>query len=495
MQSRWDVLIVASCVVLSLHSSLVAQDPMQPVQATHSLAGDGELRRRALFGAQFGNVTPEVRERQRLTAEGGVQIERVFPDTSAATADLKVGDVILTVNDSKVTGLPAITEMLAPLRAGEVISVEVVRDGVSRNLRVALKEMPREKGDGYDVIYSAVNSHGARLRTILTRPKAEGRHAVVMLLQGGNACFSIDDPVGEPFGFTRIARGLAKQGFVTLRIERPGCGDSEGGPLIDVDFETELDGYKEALRWCKTLDFVDADNVFLFGHSMGGIMAPLIASEIPVRGIAVYGTASGTWFESVFEQRRRLAAVDGTKAEDVDREMLRQVKLLYPLLVEMKTPREIRDQNPDLPPGFLEQWIKDDKYVLGRHYRFNHQLAAKNLGEAWTKVARANLLASGNATVPAEPVHTRVLAIWGTSDWMTTRAQQAWVAEIVNRVAPGSAKFVALDAIDHFFFRTDSPAASYRIFKPSGDPIVAEFNPAILATLCGWFDEVQGKRP
>jgi len=47
----------------------------------------------------------------------------------------------------------------------------VVRDGVKAEKRVTLEEMPREKGEGYDVIYNAVTSRGARLRTIVTRPK------------------------------------------------------------------------------------------------------------------------------------------------------------------------------------------------------------------------------------------------------------------------------------------------------------------------------------
>ena len=260
---------------------------------------EGELRRRAMFGAQLAPVTKEVRDRQKLDGDGGVVLEKVFPGTSAADAEFKAGDVILAIGGAKVTGIPMFLERVAKARAGDVLTLDVVRDGVKAEKRVTLKEMPREKGDGYDVIYGSVTSHGARLRTIVTRPKAEGRHPAVMLLQGGHTCFSIDNPVGQPTGFTWIARDLARHGYVTMRVERPGCGDSEGGPLRDVDFDTELDGYKQALRALKQLDFVDADNVFLFGHSQGGIMAPLMAVEVPVRGIAVYGTVSGAWFESM----------------------------------------------------------------------------------------------------------------------------------------------------------------------------------------------------
>jgi hypothetical protein len=400
-------------------------------------------------------------------------LEKVFPDTSAADARFKAGDVVLAVNGTGVAGIPDFLKKVEESRAGDVLVLEFVRAAVRSEQRVTLKEMPREKGDGYEVTYSFVTSHGARLRTIITRPKGEGRHPAVMLLQGGHTCFSIDNPVGTPFGFTWVARNVAQHGYVTMRVERPGCGDSEGGPLRDVDFETELDGYKEALRALKEMEFVDPERVFLFGHSAGGIMAPLMAVEIPVRGIAVFGTASGTWFESVFGQRRRLATLDGTSAAEVDQELLAQARFWYPLLVEKKTPREILEKAPELKEL---GWIVDDKYVGERLYTYHHQLADQNLAKVWSKVAAA------------DPV-PRVLAMWGKSDWLSTQSQHTWIAEVVNRVKPQSASFVALDATDHFFLRTATPEESYRYFKPVKGMPPTEFSRPVVDTLLGWLDE------
>src|SRR5262249_22707346 len=298
------------------------------------------------------------------------------------------------------------------------------------------------------------------------------------------------------FGFTWVARSLARHGYVTMRVERPGCGDSEGGPLRDVDFDTELDGYKEALRALKRLDFVDADNVFLFGHSQGGIYAPLLAVEIPVRGIAVLGRASGGGIEGILGQRRRLAMLDGTNPAEVDREVRDQARFWYPLLVEKKTPRESREQHSELPKRVWEQWVTDDKYVADRHYTFYHQGAEKNLAEAWGKVAATRLPVGRKDGPPkgsAEPPQPRVLAMWGTSDWLVDREGNAWIAEIVNRVKPGNGTFVALDATDHFFLRTSSPEESYRYFKPVKGMPPTEFSRPVVDTLCAWLDETVGR--
>jgi pimeloyl-ACP methyl ester carboxylesterase len=266
-----------------------------------------------------------------------------------------------------------------------------------------------------------------------------------------------------------------------MRAERPGCGDSEGGPLREVDFDTELAGNREALLALKRLDYVDAERVFIFGHSMGGIMAPLLAAQTPVRGIAVFGTASGTWFESVFGQRRRLASLDGTDAAEADREILRQARFWYPLLVERKTPREILEKDSELAKL---GWVKDDKYVGDRTYKFHHQLADKSLAEAWSKVAATRLSVGGKEAFP------RVLAIWGTSDWLATKDQATWIAEVVNRVQPGQASVATPDSVDHFFNRAASPEESYLIWKAARP---GEFHPAFLDTLRGWLDETAGK--
>ena len=484
------VLLTAVAAVFGFTDPLRADDQAGSIGSTPVTAPDGGLRRRAMFGAQFGSVSPDIQQRQKLNDGHGLVIQRILPGTSAADAGFEVGDVILAVGGVDVPDFAAFLERMAGARAGDVVTFEVVRDGRRDERPVTLREMPREKGDGYDVLYASVTSHGARLRTIVTRPADGERHPAVLLLQGGHTCFPIDNAVGEPSGFMRIAQDLARHGYVTLRVERPGCGDSEGGPLRDVDFNVELDGYIEALRALKQLDSVDADQVYLFGHSMGGIMAPLIAVQSPVRGIVVYGTTADTWFESVFAQRRRLAALDGTKPAEVDGEILAQLRFFYPLIVERKTPLQILETVPELPRRIWDAWVTDDRYVYGRRYSFYHQIADRNLTDAWSRVASTRLPAG--ADTPAAAVHPRVLSIWGTADWVGTRAASAWIAEVVNRVQPGHGSFVALDSIDHGFFRAATFEESYRYFQPGEGGPFGQFNPDILVVLRSWLAQSSG---
>ena len=51
------------------------------------------------------------------------------------------------------------------------------------------------------------------------------------------------------------------------------------------------------LNYSLKMPEIDSENIFLFGHSLGGVTAPLIAAEVPVRGIINYGSVATTWYE------------------------------------------------------------------------------------------------------------------------------------------------------------------------------------------------------
>jgi len=133
--------------------------------------------------------------------------------------------------------------------------------------------------------------------------------------------------------------------------------------------------------------------------------------------------------------------------------------------------------------------VTDDKYVADRPYTFHYEVADKNVTEAWTRFATT--LPTGDATKAAHP---RVLTMWGTSDWVVDRGGGEWIAEVVNRTAPGHGRFVVLDSIDHQFFRTASQQESYRILTGSAGAPPRVFNAVFLDTLRAWLQELGDRR-
>jgi dienelactone hydrolase len=426
----------------------------------------GELKRGAFFGAKVAPVPDEQRDRLKLEAGAGTLIEEVIPGSTAEAAGFKSGDVLLSLDGAKLAGPGEFVQALAGRKSGASIALSFRRGDETRTAKVALKGRPLETSDAYEILYDSVPSRGGRLRTIITRPKGQGKHPALFLIQGVGT-FSIDNPVGPLASYRTIADDFSRRGFVTLRVDKPGCGDSEGGPTRDVDFDTELDGYRQALKMLKARSDVDPERVFVFGHSMGGVMAPLLATDIPVKGIIVFGTLVRTWTEYMLENTRRQMELADSDPSTIDRALRLDAALLTYLNSEKLSPKVIAERYPHLRER-VEQSITEDKYFVDRSLTFFRQLADKNLGGAW------------------ESFGGHVLAIWGKADFVSNEDDHALIARIVNRDHPGQGTFLAFDGIDHGFNRAGSRRDS---FERSQSRQPGEFNPAILEACRAWVEK------
>jgi len=242
-------------------------------------APDGGLPRRPALGVGLG------------PADGGAVVTAVLPGSAAEADGLKTGDVIRTVDGSPVRVPADIIASVARHRAGETLQLEIARAGTPAPHAVRLGSLLRETMPGVTFEYGAVAlADGSRLRTIVTVPEAErSRRPAVLLLPGGG-CGSVDTPMAPDVAQPGLMRTLAARGYVTMRVEKSGVGDSSGPACDTIGYFQELDGYRAALAALKRHPAVDADRVSLLGISLGGVFAPVLANESSVRGIVVYGT-------------------------------------------------------------------------------------------------------------------------------------------------------------------------------------------------------------
>ncbi len=457
-------MLTALALSVFMTVSSTASIPALPLGVAAEPAG--ELPRGGFFGTKVIPVSDELRERFKLEEGTGALIDEVIPGSTAEAAGFKAGDVLLALNGTKVAGPGALVQAIGGHKAGAELTIELRRGDDLRKEKVTLKARPYEKSDAYEIVYDEVASRAGRLRTIVTRPKGEGKHPALFLIQGIGLA-SIDNPVGALSSYKSIVDDFSRHGFVTLRVDKPGCGDSEGGPARDVDFDTELDGYRQALKMLKARGDVDADRVFIFGHSMGGVMAPLLAVDVPVRGIVVYGTITRTWTEYWLENLRRQMELADADPSAIDHDVRAEAALATYLYAEKKSPKEIIERYPHLRER-IAQSITEDRYFFDRSLTFYRQLAEKNLGSAW------------------ESFGGHALAIWGKADFVSNEDDHALIARIVNRDHRGHGTSLAMDGIDHGFNRADSRRASFERGQ-SRQP--GEFNPAILEIARAWAEK------
>lgn len=209
-----------------------------------------------------------------LFSEPGI-VQEVVPGSAAEQAGIQPNDVIVSIDS-------------LPLTIGKHVTVKIKRGGSESTLEAIAKEYPRETSTDYDTIYGSVKIAAGRLRTIVTKPHGNGRFPAVFIVQGGG-CVSVDN---IPHNWTNdLVRELTTHGYATMRVDKPGAGDSEGGPCNSAPFDRELAGYRAALDAFRASPYADTTHLYLFAHSLGGTFAPFVAASMHVRGIAVYGAA------------------------------------------------------------------------------------------------------------------------------------------------------------------------------------------------------------
>src|SRR5258708_37295884 len=220
-------------------------------------------------------------------------------------------------------------------------------------LGLAATELARRSADehypGVDVVYDAVEApDGKALRLILTRPHAADHALPTVFVAGWLSCDSVEAPPGTHDATARVFQALAQMpGFVTVRLDKPGVGDSQGS-CAETDFTSELTGYRSAFRALSRYPVIDLQSVFLLGISNGGGFAPLVAEGAPVRGYVIDGGWVKTWYEHMLEIERRRLTLNGKTAGDINKEMRSVERFYAAYLLEGSPPREILRTHPDL---------------------------------------------------------------------------------------------------------------------------------------------------
>lgn len=98
---------------------------------------------RGRLGVQLNELTPELAE-YFGAKDGGVLVARVTPDSPAAKAGLKAGDVITSVNGDRVRDTDDLVDELRD-KEGE-ITIGIVRDKGETNVKATLEEVRPRAG-------------------------------------------------------------------------------------------------------------------------------------------------------------------------------------------------------------------------------------------------------------------------------------------------------------------------------------------------------------
>ena len=395
-----------------------------------------ELKRKGLLGIMMQSVTDSMAQQMNLEESSGLYLSMVMPGSTFDNLGVQQGDVLTTLNGQRVNTPQDVLDITGGLYEGEQIEAIYISDNVEKKGTTILQGRPKEVFDDADVQYGQVNYTGNRLRSILVSPKNVKSPPVVYFLQG-YTCSSVET-LSDDSPMKKLMKDWIAAGFAVYRVEKPGVGDSQSvKPCSQISFDEELTAFKEGYKDLLSKEKIDKDNIFLFGHSMGGVIAPLLEEVNVPRGTIVYGTVGENWYDYMVDlytiQPKHFGVSDAQIKEN------NRVNLPFnkDFLIEKYNGDQLK-ANQAYVDFFQNELDFENSQYIGRHFDFWQTLADINIPESWAAV------------------QTDVLALYGEFDIQAINRESVDnIAQIVNS---GSGKAIAMviPKADHGFVNFNS---------------------------------------
>jgi serine protease Do len=100
---------------------------------------------RGYLGVHIQDFSAELAKSFNFNQSGGVLIGDVSPNTPAASAGLKKGDVIVKLNGQAVSDNNDLRNTISQMAPGTTVKLDIWRDGKTQDYNVTLGELPAEK--------------------------------------------------------------------------------------------------------------------------------------------------------------------------------------------------------------------------------------------------------------------------------------------------------------------------------------------------------------
>jgi len=170
-----------------------------------------------------------------------------------------------------------------------------------------------------------------KLPGTLAIPNGRGPFPAVVLVHGSGPN-DRDETVGSNKPFKDLGMGLASHGVVTLRYDKRtkvhGAKMVLSKDALTVKQET-IDDVIEVARLLHDNPLVDANRIFVLGHSLGGYLVPRIAArdaESLLAGYIVLAGSARPIEDLMWEQTNYILNLDWTLS-DADKKHLEELKL------------------------------------------------------------------------------------------------------------------------------------------------------------------------
>ncbi|MBC7807525.1 MAG: alpha/beta fold hydrolase, partial [Akkermansiaceae bacterium] len=161
-----------------------------------------------------------------------------------------------------------------------------------------------------EVAYANPKAMGVSIAGTLSVPAGAGPFPVVLFITGSGPQ-DRDETIMEHKPFAVIADYLARRGIASLRVDDRSVGKSTGdlAKATSADFAEDA---RAGVAFLKGRAEVNAKQVGLLGHSEGGLIAPMIASNNPdIAFVVLLAGPGASGKEIILEQQKAVVTAMG----------------------------------------------------------------------------------------------------------------------------------------------------------------------------------------
>ena len=269
----------------------------------------------------------------------------------------------------------------------------------------------------------------------LTLPVGDGPFPAVVLVHGSGPN-DRDESIGPNKPFSDLALGLASNGIAVLRYDKRtlvyGSKIASQNTSSDANFTVQdetIDDALAAVALLRATPGIDPDRIVVLGHSLGGYLAPRIASQDPaIAGLIVMAGNARSLETLVPEQAAYLAGLDGT-ITPAEQTQLDAIDAAAQVTLNAKPGEDPAAYLFTAPPSY---WIDLNAY---------------------------------DPVATAQQVTQPMLFLQGERDYQVTQTDFAlWQAGLAGR---DTVTFHLYPALDHLFLAGEGPSSPEEYQTPS----------------------------
>ena len=383
---------------------------------------------------QKGNLGVKLSTAEENDYRAIFAIAEVSKNSTAESLGLQPKDILIEINQVLFDDNKKIPEVIGKFVAGNKVTAKVLRNGQLLNLTGTIKAPPPFKKPNHELELLEIPFREGYVRGYLTYPKGEGPFPVIYYIQG-YPCQSINSHPQSPT--LQLTSDLVDLGYAIFRIEKPGVGEFTNlSPCMDYSFDDEVENFKNGLYFLQNLKNINTSQIYLFGHSLGGNVAPLLAQEAKIAGVITYGTLVKPWEDYLLD----MAYYSQTQSQDATKVMQDIATLksaTHKLYVQHLPHTNLSEKEKEL----LANWhdYRPDGTVFNREITFWQNFSNYNYITEWSKVK-----------VP-------VLTLHGESDaHAISSLDSELIAQTVNQHYEGRATFKLVENTNHMFAKVSS---------------------------------------